>query len=99
MRNLKLLLLPVLGFLLFFGGLLLPLSYLTLRLILMIGGALVTLVFYFISFSYAMKSFPYDYSKRIFWLIAIICVPVIGNIIYILFMEMANRRQKPRSVW
>jgi len=64
----------------------------------MISGALMILLFYFITLFRVIKSAG-DSSKKIFWLIAIICVPVLGNIIYIIFLETANRKQEPQPIW
>ena len=66
---------------------------------LIIFSVLTTLVFYFITLADVIKAFSRGYSKRLFWLVAIICLPVIGNIIYIIFLETANKKQEPHGVW
>ena len=99
MQNLKLLLLLCGGCILFVSGLFVPVHYTTIRYSLMIAGTLLVLLFYFITLFQVIKTSSLNSSKRIFWLVAIICVPVIGNIIYVVFREMMTQRQKPSGIW
>ncbi len=99
MKGLKLLLLPLLGVMLLATGLVIP-AYMTIRYILLISSVIVTLIFYFITLRHLIKDFPLDSSKKIFWTVAIICLPVIGNVIYVIFLETSARKQRPQhGIW
>lgn len=82
---------PAAGFSIFTAGLLLSGS--NSGTVLMITGALVTLVFYFITLFDVIGLYRKGLPKSIFWVIGVICLPVIGNIIYVIFREMANKKQ------
>ena len=99
MKGLRLLLLPAIGFALFVTGVLISDSQKIVRGTFVICSVLITLVFYFITLSHVIRGVVRGESKKLFWLVAIICVPVVGNIIYIIFLETANRRQQPQGVW
>jgi hypothetical protein len=99
MQNLKLLLLLCGGCILFVSGLFVPLHYTTIRYGLMIAGTMLVLLFYFITFFRVIKTSSLSSQRRIFWLVAIICLPVIGNIVYVVFSEMITQRQKPGGIW
>ena len=90
--RLRLLILPFLGLLFFIAGESLA-HYGTLYYIFFGISALLNAVFYIITLSYVIITFSYN-EKKMFWLVAIVCLPMIGNIIYVIFMETANRRQK-----
>jgi hypothetical protein len=99
MKGLRLLLLPAFGFALFVTGLLIAGDHKVTRDALVILSVLITLVFYFITMAHVIKTYSSGDSKKLFWLVAIICLPVIGNIIYIIFLETANKQQEPHGVW
>lgn len=99
MKNIRLLVLVFTGCILFFIGLMMPDYNTFLSYLFMITGAFMVLLFYFITLLHVIKTFSHDSSKKIFWLIALVCVPVLGNIIYVIFRETANRRQTPHGVW
>ena len=99
MKGLKLLLLPFGGLLLFATGLIIPSTY-TIRYIFLIAAVITTLIFYYITLKHLIKDFPLDSTKKIFWLVAIICSPVIGNVIYVIFLGTSARTQRPQhGIW
>ncbi len=95
----RLLLLPAIGFLLFIVGTMVPLYLAEFRFALLACGVTMTLVFYFITLTDTIKAFLQDPAVNTFWLVTIICVPVIGNVIYVIITEMGNRWQQPHGVW
>ena len=99
MKGLKLLILPAIGFVLFVTGLLISDDLKMTRDAFIVAAVLITLVFYFITLAHVIKTFMRGYSKRLFWLVAIVCMPVIGNIIYVIFLETANKKQEPHGVF
>jgi len=99
MKKLQLLFLPAIGFALFLMGWLLPQHHPVIRYALMIPGVLFTLSFYFITLSDVIRKFSAKSTVHVFWLVAILCAPVIGNIIYVIFREMADHTQQPHGMW
>ena len=99
MKNIRLLVLAAAGFSVFIAGLVTSSAHWILHLSLLIAGATIILFFYFSTLVPVFKMARDDVPKKIFWLIAIICMPVIGNIIYLIFQETANRKQKPHGVF
>ncbi len=95
MKNLRLLLLAIVGFAISFTGFFLRLSNLVASQIVMSVGAVVLLTFYFISFFQMIRSRSIPKKQKMFWTVAIMCVPVIANVIYILLNDALTRRQKP----
>jgi hypothetical protein len=35
-------------------------------------------------------------GKRIFWIVAIVCLPMIGNVIYLILQDAFTRKQIPK---
>jgi len=51
-------------------------------------------VFYVLSFRQVLNL---KSERRIFWIVAIVCVPMIGNLIYIIVHDALTRRQIPKT--
>ena len=98
-KKLKLLILPFSGFLLFIIGTLSSLDSTPAGYALIALGIILTLTFYFITLLDAIKAYLNSPTSKIFWLVAIICVPVICNVIYVIFDQTANRRQEIHTGW
>ena len=96
--NMKLLSLPGGGLLLFAIGLLMP-EQITARYVFLALAVTLTLAFYVITLTHVIKTFLKGNNKRLFWLVAIICMPVIGNVIYIIFLGTANKAQEPHGIF
>ena len=97
--SLRLLLLPFAGLLIFLTGISVARHHSLLHFGLIILGVLVVLAFYFLTFAEVIVTLPEDPYKKIFWVVAIACVPIAGNVVYVIFHEMAMQRQQPHGVW
>ena len=90
--TIRLLFLPFLGLLFFIAGE--SVNNTALSNTLLAISVLIGFLFYIITLGYLLAHFSVNTDRKIFWLVAIVCMPVIGNIIYVIFMQTANRRQK-----
>lgn len=99
MKGLNRLFILAAGTIIFVVSLLIPVKYVVARYIIMIAGAIIVLAFYFITLLSVIKTTKIPSQRKIFWLVAIICVPVLGNAIYVIFSGMANRRQLVKNNW
>lgn len=94
MKNLSLLILLVISFILFLIGILIPGRGTTLHVFVVVTSIVLGFVFYAVSFKQvlSLKS-----ERRIFWIVAIVCVPMIGNLIYIIVHDALTRKQIPKT--
>ena len=88
MKNLSLLILLVISFILFLIGISIPGRGTALHIIVVVTSVVLGFVFYALSFKQvlSLKS-----ERRIFWIVAIVCVPMIGNLIYIIVHDALNQ--------
>ncbi|MEO8406592.1 MAG: PLDc N-terminal domain-containing protein [Chitinophagaceae bacterium] len=84
------------GTLIFAIGLFLPLTMKVFRTGVLIAGAALVFLFYLSILFEVLTSKNISPSRRVFWLVAIICVPILGNLIYIVMNDSMKRRQTPR---
>ena len=94
MRKTKDLIWLVGGVLLFLVGALNAWHPVFIKYIFMGLGVVSVSVFYFDIFIHVIHM-SQEAPLRIFWLIAIICMPIVGCMIYVIYYEMAGRIQKP----
>ena len=94
MKNLSLLILLVISFILFLIGISIPGRGTALHIIVVVTSIVLGFVFYAVSFKQvlSLKS-----ERRIFWIVAIVCVPMIGNLIYIIVHDALTRKQIPKT--
>ncbi len=53
-------------------------------------AGVILIAFYLLTFNQMLHKKSIDSSKRIFWTIAIVCLPFIGNILYLILNDMSN---------
>lgn len=94
MKNRKLLLMAGIGFAMVIAGLCIPGKDEALHFILLIAGAFILLGFYFLTFLPVIQMVKQNIPDKISWFIFIICLPIVGNVVYLIFQETANRKQK-----
>ena len=97
MKNLSLLILLIIASLLFTMGLFVPGVNTPLHIILVGSGTTLGFIFYLLSFIHVIKTPSLNSGRRIFWIILIVCVPMIGNVIYIIVHDTLTRRQVPKE--
>jgi len=94
MKNLSLLILLFVSFILFLVGISIPGRGAALHIIFVTTGIVLGFVFYVLSFRQVLNL---KSERRIFWIVAIVCVPMIGNLIYIIVHDTLTRRQIPKT--
>ena len=62
-------------------------------------AALVLLVFYFLTIRQVIRKGNFNASEKIFWTIVILCVPLIGNVVYLVINGLANGPQVLKHTW
>jgi membrane-bound ClpP family serine protease len=97
LKNLSLLILLILAAVLFTIGLFIPGTGKPLHVVFVIAGVICGSIFYLLSFIHVIKSPSLTSSRRIFWIVVIVCVPVIGNLIYVIVQDALSRRQVPKQ--
>ena len=97
MKNLKSLILAGVGLLISIIGLSFYINQNPLGPVLMIIGGILLFLFYFITLFQVINSKTIHEKRRVTWIIFIVCLPVIGNIIYIIIHDALTTRQKPKE--
>ena len=63
-------------------------------------AALILMLFYFLTMKDVLKNENHDPQVRIFWIIVIICLPIIGDILYLIINDaIDNSQEKPKQSW
>jgi len=62
------------------------------------GAAFILMLFYSLSFD-LLENENINQQRRIFRTIVIICVPLIGNVLYLIINDAYNRQQQPKHYW
>ena len=100
MKNSHFLLLVIAGSITGCIGFFIPPEYHAFEKYLILGvSALILLLFYSLSFMDVLKNENLNQQRRIFWTIVIICVPLIGNVLYLIINDAINRQQQPKYFW
>ena len=97
MKNISLILIVLAGIALFMAGAIPHYNYPVIRDILMAAGCVLVFAFYLISLLQVIRSRSIANSRRIIWVILIICVPIAGNLIYILFHDAQVSSRVPET--
>jgi Na+/H+ antiporter NhaD/arsenite permease-like protein len=84
------------GTLLFAIGLFVPVRYYLAHSGLLLAGAALVLLFYMSTLVEVIRSKGLSPGRRVFWLVVIICAPVVGNLLYILTQDLTSQKQTPR---
>src|SRR4030095_15130478 len=96
MKNLSLLILLVVSFILFLIGISIPGRGTALHIIIVVAAVTMGFVFYVLTFRQVLKSSSLSNERRIFWIVAIVCLPMIGNLFYIIIHDALTRKQIPK---
>ena len=94
MKNLSLIILLFVSFILFLIGVSIPGRGAALHIIFVVAGLLTGFIFYVLSFSQALRL---KTERRIFWIVAIVCLPMIGNLIFLIVNDALTRTQIPET--
>ena len=94
MKNLSLLVLLALSFILFLVGISIPGRGTTLHIVFVSAGVVLGFIFYLLSFKQILRL---KEERKIFWIVALVCVPMIGNLIYIIVHDALTRKQIPKT--
>jgi len=97
MKNISLLLLMLLGVFLFLAGAIPHYHRPVTGTILMIAGTVLVAAFYLFTLLQVIRSKSISNKKRIVWVILILCAPIAGNLIYVLFHDAQLSRQVPET--
>jgi hypothetical protein len=98
MKNLSMLVLLIISFLLFMIGISIPGRTRPLHIVFVVAGVTLGFIFYVLTFRQVLKTSSLTSGRRIFWIVAIVCVPMIGNLIYIILQDAFTRKQIPKGV-
>jgi hypothetical protein len=97
MKNLSLFILLCVSFILFLVGISIPGRVTTLHIIVVVTAVVLGFVFYGLSLHQVLTTPSLRGERRIFWIVAIVCLPMIGNLIYIIVHDALTRRQIPKT--
>ena len=96
MKNLSLLILLIVSFILFLIGVSIPGTGTVLHIVFVVAGTCLGFVFYVLTFMQVLKTASLSPGRRIFWIVAIVCLPMIGNLIYVIMHDADVRKQVPK---
>jgi hypothetical protein len=94
MKNLSLLVLLFVSFILFLVGISIPGRGTPLHIIVVVISILLGFVFYTLSLRQVLRL---KGERRIFWIVAVVCLPMIGNLFYIIIHDALTRKQIPKT--
>ena len=97
MKNLSLLVLLSISFILFLVGISIPGRGTALHILFVVTSIILGLTFYMLSFHQVLTTPSLKGERRIFWIVAIVCLPMIGNLIYIIVQDALTRAQIPKT--
>jgi hypothetical protein len=100
MKNLSLLVLLFISFILFLVGISIPGRGTALHILFVVTSIILGLTFYMLymlSFHQVLTTPSLKGERRIFWIVAIVCLPMIGNLIYIIVQDALTRAQIPKT--
>jgi len=96
MKNLSLLIVLVVSFVLFLIGVSIPGTENLLHIIFVVAGTTLGFIFYVLTFMQVLKTSSLTPGRRVFWIVAIVCVPMIGNLMYVIMHDADVRKQVPK---
>jgi hypothetical protein len=96
-KNLSLLVLLFFSTIFFFVGVSIPGQKSFLHLAFVISGVILGFIFYLRTFIHVIKTPTLNSGKRMFWIVVIVCVPMIGSVIYILLQYAFTKKQVPKT--
>jgi|SRR5689334_8916983 len=89
MKDVVLLRMVIVAFLLFLIGLFIPGTENPWHIILVIAGIVIGFAFYLLSFRKMLKNDALTKGRRMLWTISIVCLPMIGNTFYVIVDMMS----------
>ena len=94
MKDIVLLRMVIIAFVLFLVGLFIPGAENPWHIILVIAGMLTGFTFYLLSFRKMLTDITLTKGRRMLWTISIVCLPMIGNTFYVIVDMMSAAPQK-----
>jgi len=97
MKTYSPLLLVAVAFVLFLVGISIPGIDSPLHIIFVAVAVVLGFIFYLRIFLEVIRSHDLSQGERTLWTVAIVCLPVIGNILYVLIHNSAASKQTPKA--
>lgn len=98
MRRLRVLWWLVAGSIVFAAGLFTSVSHEFIKYFLLAAGTVLVSVFYLKTILSVLRSETMGRQRKMFWLIVIVCVPVMGNIAFVIIQSTLSIRQVPTVI-
>jgi hypothetical protein len=95
MKNFSLLILLAVSFILFLVGVSIPGRQKPIHIILVVLGVVLGFIFYLLTFYLIRKKASLGRGERMLWTVAIVILPMIGNMLYILIHDLSSSKQVP----
>jgi len=96
MKTYSPLLLLAIAFVLFLVGISIPGADSPLHIIFVVVAVVLGFIFYLRIFLEVIRSHELSQGERTLWTVAIVCLPVIGNLLYVLIHNSAASSQTPK---
>ena len=93
MKTFSLLILLAVSFILFLVGVSIPGRQKPIHIILVVLGVTVGFIFYVLTFLLVRKKASLSGGERTLWTVAIIILPMIGNMLYLLIHDLSSSKQ------
>lgn len=65
----------------------------------LVTGAVIGFIFYLKTFLQVIRSHSLSQQRKIFWMVVIICVPIAGNLLYLIIQDTLSTKQIPHGEW
>jgi hypothetical protein len=67
-----------------------------LHIVFVVAGVAFGFTFYLLTLLQVIRTPTLSPGRRIFWIVAIVCLPMIGNLIYVIIHDADTRKQIPK---
>lgn len=98
MKRLRVLWWLVAGSIVFAAGLFTPVNQSFIKYFLLAAGTVIVSIFYIKTIALLLRSETLGRQRKMFWLIVIVCVPVMGNIAFVIIQSTLSTRQVPTVI-
>lgn len=98
MKKLRVLWWLIAGSVVFAAGLFATVDQSFIKYSLLAAGAVIVSVFYIKTITTLLRSETMGRQRKMFWLIVIVCVPIMGNLAFVIIQSTLSTRQIPKVI-
>ena len=97
MKNLRMLIMILVAAVLFGIGISIPGTGTPVHIVFVVAGIALGFIFYLLVFHQVLTTPTLTPGMRILWMILVVCVPIIGNVLFVIIHNAISSRQVVKS--